>query len=198
VGAVKVSRNHALLAYTLPHHQGADAHCAVVRAAAGGPLLAVLPSAMGVEWLADGCGLVFTVPDEQGRPWQVGRAEGLGFIPPETLLLLRCCCWWCRCWCCPSCLPAPAALPLTSSGGLRPPAAQVYRQQIAAPGAAGRQGEQRPAPLPELLLEERDATRHLQLGRTKDWRWVTINSNSKLSCEVGGRAVLSGKAGKGP
>jgi hypothetical protein len=57
---------------------------------------------------------------------------------------------------------------------------QVYRQQVVpGPGAQGNG-----APPAELLLQEPEEARFLQLGRTKDWRYVSINSNSKLSCEV--------------
>jgi hypothetical protein len=78
------------------------------------------------------------------------------------------------------------------------PSLQVFRQQVVQPGAAGQQRQRQrlqAAAGRELLLEERDASRHLQLGRTKDWRYVTINSNSKLSCEVGGRCGSSPEAG---
>jgi hypothetical protein len=59
------------VAYTLPHQEGADTQCAIIRAAAGGPVLYVVPSVMNIEWLADSRHLVFTVPDDKGRPWQV-------------------------------------------------------------------------------------------------------------------------------
>jgi hypothetical protein len=71
VGHIKVSRDHGLVAYTLPHQEGADTQCAIIRAAAGGPVLYVVPSVMNIEWLADSRHLVFTVPDDKGRPWQV-------------------------------------------------------------------------------------------------------------------------------
>jgi hypothetical protein len=57
---------------------------------------------------------------------------------------------------------------------------QVYRQQV----VAGPEAQGRGAAAAELLLQEPDEARFLQLGRTKDWRYVSINSNSKLSCEV--------------
>ncbi len=62
-------------------------------------------------------------------------------------------------------------------------AVQVCRQLVV-PGPEG-QGRSQGVPPAELLLQEPDEARFLQLGRTKDWRYVSINSNSKLSCEVG-------------
>ncbi len=40
-------------------------------------MLHVVPSVMNIEWLADGRHLVFTVPDDKGRPWQVREARSL-------------------------------------------------------------------------------------------------------------------------
>lgn len=47
----------------------------------------------------------------------------------------------------------------------------------------------------ELLYEEADARHYVTLTRTKDWRFLLLNSHSKLSSEVKARAEAS-KAGR--
>jgi len=55
----------------------------------------------------------------------------------------------------------------------------VFRRNLAASGSAD----------DTLLLEELDPTHFVSLTRTKDWRYVLINSHAKLSSEVQRRAA---------
>lgn len=59
---------------------------------------------------------------------------------------------------------------------------QVMARRLAG-GAAGPGAD-------ACLLLEADPERFLELGRTKDGAYVTINSNSKTSSEVLGRIIL--------
>lgn len=48
---------------------------------------------------------------------------------------------------------------------------------------------------PECICEEPDAAFWLDIGKTKDWRYLVVSSNAKRSSEV---RVLDWEAGEGP
>lgn len=55
-------------------------------------------------------------------------------------------------------------------------AAQVFLKSLAQPGT--------PASEDVCILREDNPACFVELGRTKDWRLITLNANSKLSTQV--------------
>jgi protease II len=62
-----------------------------------------------------------------------------------------------------------------------PAALQVFRHFLSQPS---QQQQQQHCQQDELLFTEGDAKHFVMLTRTKDWRYVLINSHAKLSSEV--------------
>ncbi len=85
VCSLRISRDHSLIAYLVPMHRGVDRFCCMVRRAGGqqdeGHLVDILPSVSAAEFSADGRSLLYTTPDEAGRPNKVGGACREGLIP---------------------------------------------------------------------------------------------------------------------
>lgn len=107
-----------------------------------------IPDVVNVELCSDNATVLYTAPDEHGRPARVYRSV----VSPVccNLSSVR------------SCLAESA---LTEPSTIR------CRQRI---GGGS----------PSLILEDSDPRFYLDVSRTKDKRWITINANSKLTSEV--------------
>jgi protease II len=124
----------------------------------------VLPAVTSFEWSANGEALFYTTADATERPNTVSAAT-LCCVPAVCLRQLN---------------HTAAAAILMPGGNLAEPMScciclwllQVYCR---------RQGR----PTDDVLLfSEADVQRFITLTRTKDWRYVLINTTSKLSSEV--------------
>lgn len=96
---------------------------------------------ISIEWAADGRTLLFTVPDELGRPYKVLRTVS-------------------QCY-------------TDSSFGL---GGAMHAARTSALGSE--------AQVAEVVMEEADPKYFIELQRTKDWEFLAVNVNSKLSSEV--------------
>lgn len=78
MGQIKVSKDQDRLAYTIPLTPGADVFCGVLRDVISGTVLhnGLIPGIVSLEWTADAQSVLYTVPDDSGRPHKVGGAAG--------------------------------------------------------------------------------------------------------------------------
>ncbi len=139
---MRLSLDQCRVAYLVPLQRGVDQLCCIVRDIGSGAVLpgGVIPGVSGAEFSADPRWLLYTAPDESGRPCRVHLHD----------------------------LNAASSSPASA----RP------------------------------VLEECHPEFYVQLSRTKDWRFMVVNVNSKTSSEVkwnggGARPRGGGKEGEG-
>eukprot|EP00897_Mesotaenium_endlicherianum_P003499 jgi/Mesen1/3177/ME000184S02257 len=207
VGMCKVSPDHRLLAYTLDP-RGDERFVLFVKDLPSGALLEdhTVEGVVSVEWAADNDSFLYTLADKLHRPY---RSDPV--LPPA----------------CPPAPPAarqPVTSPVTSpstrqlSVGPKPAESRsskssgsktsscgacslsrraggrVMRRALSAPpggAAGGGEGD-------EVVMEEaHDASCCVDVARTKDWRYLTLNCMSRTSSEARPLPRASGPQGSG-
>lgn len=141
----------------------------------------IIPGMRQAEWSADGRTLVYTLPDDTGRDSKVG-----------ALL--------CRLVVC----PCVGRCRLSKPNGISRGSHAFHRRRTRFPQIPVPLYDSDPPPIPcahtdeqvmahtvgrplsedTLLFEEPDPACFVSITRTKDWRYLLINSHSKLSSEV--------------
>eukprot|EP00887_Chlorella_sp_A99_P000935 scaffold5.g935.t1 len=153
LGQLKLSRCGTRVAFTLDEGTGDECFSGFVRDLSTGATWqhSAMGAVVSLEWAADSDTLLFTTPNQLGRPWAVHTCSA--GAPPAA---------------------APAGAARRRGSVLSLAGAWAAR------GAGGSSAFGSSA---RVLYEEPDERFFVDLGRTKDWNWLTINANAKLSSE---------------
>lgn len=136
--------------------------------------LSLLCLQVSLEWAGDGRTLLYTTPNQLGRPW---RSVGRGGLQHGRAKLLLERFTSSRFETNVECLPIhEQSAPSTALA-----AAPLRRVLRCAANAADSVCS---SSSPQLVFEEPDERYFVELSRTKDWAFLAINANSKTSSEA--------------
>ena len=182
---LKLTRCGTRAAFTLEAGAGEELYAGFIRELGTGAGASAawqhpaLDGCVSLEWAADGATLLFTTPNELGRCVRAGRGGAAWQRPPRDdreqpgKLVLGA-----------SQGSRMKAVPPTHADFLPPPPPHTWPCRPSAVHAC-RAGAAGGSSARTTLYEDRDERFFVELGRTKDWSWLTLNSNSKTASEVG-------------